>query len=59
MLRTKHWGGVKTLVLRTSEGDRFWITDDARRLPVKIEAESKMGTIKATLTDIEVLITDN
>ena len=58
-VENKALGGVKTLVLRTSEGDRFWITDDARRLPVKIEAESKMGTIKATLTDIEVLKTDN
>ena len=54
-VKNKALGPVKTLVLRTSEGDRFWITDDARRLPVKIEAESKMGTIKATLTDIEVV----
>ena len=58
-VKNKALGVVKTLVLRTSEGDRFWITDDARRLPVKIEAESKMGTIKATLTDVEVLKTEN
>lgn len=54
-VKNKVLGVVKTLVLRTSEGDRFWITDDARRLPVKIEAETKMGAIKATLTDVEVV----
>ena len=54
-VKTKELGNVRTLVLRTSEGGRFWITDDARRLPVKIETESKIGTLKATLTDIEVV----
>ena len=46
-------GIVKTLVLQTSAGDRFWLTDDERRLPVK--AESKIGqlTVKVTLTDVE------
>ena len=53
-VKNKKLGNVKTLVLRTSEGGRFWITDDERRLPVKIETKSKIGAIKATLTDIEV-----
>ena len=53
-VKNKKLGNVKTLVLRTSEGGRFWITDDERRLPVKIETESKIGAIKATLTDIEL-----
>ena len=53
-VKNKQLGNVRTLVLRTSEGGRFWITDDERRLPVKIETESKIGTIKATLTDIEL-----
>ncbi|MCY4554359.1 MAG: DUF3108 domain-containing protein [Candidatus Poribacteria bacterium] len=53
-VKNKKLGTVKTLVLRTSEGGRFWITDDERRLPVKIETKSKIGAIKATLTDIEV-----
>ncbi len=53
-VKNKKLGNVRTLVLRTSEGGRFWITDDERRLPVKIETESKMGTIKATLTGVEV-----
>ena len=53
VVKSKALGAVKTLVLRTSAGDRFWLTDDERRLPVK--AESKIGqlTVKVTLTDIE------
>ena len=53
-VKNKRLGNVRTLVLRTSEGGRFWITDDERRLPVKIETKSKMGAIKATLTGVEV-----
>ena len=53
-VKNKKLGNVRTLVLRTSEGGRFWITDDDRRLPVKIETESKIGAIKATLTDVEM-----
>ena len=53
-VKNKKLGNVRTLVLRTSEGGRFWITDDKQRLPVKIETESKIGTIKATLTDVEL-----
>ena len=53
IVKSKALGTVKTLVLRTSAGDRFWLTDDERRLPVK--AESKIGqlTVKITLTDVE------
>lgn len=53
-VKNKKLGNVRTIVLRTSEGGRFWITDDERRLPVKIETESKIGAIKATLTEIEI-----
>ena len=52
-VKNKKLGNVRTLVLRTSEGGRFWITDDARRLPVKIETTGKIA-LKATLTNIEV-----
>ncbi len=52
-VKNKVLGRVKTLVLRSSRGGRFWITDDARRLPVKLEFDSKMGTVKATLSEIE------
>ena len=53
IVKSKALGIVKTLVLQTSAGDRFWLTDDERRLPVK--AESKIGqlTVKITLTDVE------
>lgn len=53
-VNNKKLGNVRTLVLRTSEGGRFWLTDDERRLPVKIETKSKIGAIKATLTDVEL-----
>jgi hypothetical protein len=53
-VKNKILGNVRTIVLRTSEGGRFWITDDERRLPVKIETDSKIGAIKATLTDVEL-----
>ena len=53
ILKNKKLGIVRTLFLQTSTGDRFWLTDDERRLLVK--AESKIGqlTVNATLTDIE------
>ena len=53
VIKNKALGTVRTLVLRTSKGDRFWLTDDQRRLPVKMEAQSNIGTFKADLTDIE------
>ena len=53
-VKNKRLGNVRTLVLRTSEGGRFWITDDERRLPVQIETESKIGAVKATLTNVEM-----
>ena len=52
-VKNKVLGRVKTLVLRSSRGGRFWITDDARRLPVKLEFDSKMGPVKATLTEVK------
>lgn len=52
-VKNKALGRVRTLVLRTSKGDRFWLTDDKRRLPVKMEAESKMGALKAVLRNVE------
>lgn len=53
LVKNRVLGTVKTLVLRTSKGDRFWLTDDERRLPVKMEAKNKIGSFKAALTDIE------
>ena len=54
LIKNKVLGRVRTLVLRTSEGDRFWITDDERRVPVKIQV-NKLGGLIATLTEIEIL----
>lgn len=54
LIKNKVLGHVRTLVLRTSEGDRFWITDDKRRLPIKIQV-NKLGGLIATLTEIEIL----
>ncbi len=53
VIQHKTLGRVQTLVLGTSKGDRFWLTDDARRLPVKMEAKNKMGAFKAALANIE------
>lgn len=53
-IKNKVLGNVRTLVLRTSEGDRFWITDDERRLPIKIQV-NKLGGLIATLTEIELV----
>ena len=53
VIKSKVLGPVRTLVLRTSKGDRFWLTDDKRRIPVKMEAKSKIGAFKAALADIE------
>ena len=44
---------VETLVLRTSTGDRYWFTDDERRLIVNAETKREGSIVKMTLTDIE------
>lgn len=58
IVKNEKLGIVRTLVLETSRGDRFWFTDDERRLLVK--AESKVGqlTLSAILTDIEFTDTE-
>ncbi len=59
MLETKALGKnkmrVKTLLVRTSDGGKLWLTDDARHLPIKIEAETKIGKTTATLEKIEIV----
>ena len=50
VIKNKVLGSVRTLVLRTSKGDRFWLTDDERRLPVKMEAKSKIGSIQSSFS---------
>ena len=55
VVKNKVLGTVRTLVLRTSNGDRFWITEDARRLPVKFQVQTKLGAVSATLKNIEMV----
>ena len=59
MLETKALGKnkmrVRTLLVRTSDGGKLWLTDDARHLPIKIEAETKIGKTIATLEKIEIV----
>lgn len=52
-LKVKGLGKVKTIVVQTSHGYRLWLTDDPRHIPVRIEAEAKIGKMKANLEKIE------
>lgn len=52
-VKNKKLGTVTTLVLRTSTGDRFWFTDDKRRILVKAATKKGRWTANATLADIE------
>ena len=53
--KVKGLGRIKTLVVQTSEGSRLWLTDDHRHIPVRIEAEMKIGKVKANLDRIEYI----
>lgn len=53
VLKVKGLGRIRTLVVETSEGSRLWLTDDHRHIPVRIEAEMKIGKVKANLDNIE------
>ncbi len=55
VLKVKGLGRVRTLVVRTSHGYQLWLTDDPRHIPVKIEAEAKIGKMKANLEKIEFI----
>lgn len=49
VLKVKGLGRVKTLLVTTSHGYQLWLTDDNRHIPVRIEAEVKIGKMKANL----------
>lgn len=56
MIKTKALGRVETLVLRTSHGYLMWLTNDERRIPVRIEAEtSRIGKIVGELEKVDFL----
>jgi hypothetical protein len=58
-----YWGTVDTLVIRPllrfqeilrQKGEvLIWLTDDARRLPVRMRTAIKVGSIEATLVDVK------
>ena len=55
-IKTKAVGRVETLVLRTSHGYLMWLTNDERRIPVKIEAEtSRIGKLVGVLEKVDFL----
>jgi hypothetical protein len=58
-----YWGVVDTLVvrpllrfqeiLRQTGEVLIWLTDDARRLPVRMKTAIKVGSIEATLIEVK------
>jgi hypothetical protein len=60
---TAYWGAVDTLVVRPllrfqeilrQKGEvLIWLTDDARRLPVRMRTAIKVGSIEAALVDVK------
>ncbi len=56
MIKTKALGRVETLVLRTSHGYLMWLTNDERRIPVKIEAKTpRIGKLVGVLEKVDFL----
>ena len=54
VLNTKALGRVETLALRTSHGYLMWLTNDAHRIPVRIEAETPVvGKLVGMLEKID------
>ncbi len=54
-MKVKGLGQVNTLMVQTSEGSRLWLTDDNRHLPIRIEADTKIGKTTAVLVKREVI----
>lgn len=48
-------GKVPTLLIKDiKSGHKIWLTDDYRRIPVKIEAQTKIGSLTAELKKVEL-----
>jgi hypothetical protein len=45
-------GKVWTVVLSSSNGHKLWLTDDERRIPVKIEAHTRLGKVVGVLEEV-------
>ena len=52
-MKTESLGRVETIALRTSHGYLIWLTNDERRLPVRIEAETRVGKLVGTLKSVD------
>ena len=48
-------GKMDTLVLRSSHGYTIWLTNDNRRIPVKLEAKIKLGKLVGILKKVEYI----
>lgn len=46
-------GEVETIVISSSNGHKVWLTDDDRRIPVRIEAKTKLGKAVSCLERLE------
>ena len=55
VIKTKALGRVETLMLRTSHGYLMWLTNDERRIPVRIEAEARIGKLVGVLEKVDFL----
>ncbi len=56
VVKTKALGRVEALVLRTSHGYLMWLTNDERRIPVRIEAETPgLGKLIGVLEKVDFL----
>jgi hypothetical protein len=53
VMKTEGLGRVETLALRTSHGYLIWLTNDNRRVPVRIEAETQIGKLVGTLQKVD------
>jgi hypothetical protein len=53
IMKTSALGRVETLVLHTSHGYLMWLTNDSRRLPVRIEAETPFGKLSGVLEKVD------
>ncbi len=53
VMKTESLGRVETIALRTSHGYLIWLTNDERRLPVRIEAETRVGKLVGTLKSVD------
>ncbi len=54
MMKTETLGRVETLALRTSHGYLIWLTNNNRRIPVRIEAETRIGKLIGTLEKVDL-----